>query len=134
MPEKSTIILKNDDLEVQATKGKGPGGQHRNKTSSMIRMRHKPTNLVVCIDGRDQHQNKKKALRILTARVEKLHQDRRQNEYNQGRKSQLDGCGRSNKIRTYNFIKHRIVDHRLGRKTTQIDEIMKGNLDLLLRN
>jgi len=130
--ENTNLVLKNNDLEINATRGKGPGGQHKNKTSSMIRAKHKPTGVVVCIDGRDQHQNKKKALRILTARVAEIDRQHKQNNHDNNRKEQLDGCGRSNKIRTYNFIKHRVVDHKLGKKTTRINDIMKGRLDLLL--
>lgn len=127
----SDVALDPDDLEIQATKGSGPGGQHRNKTSSMIRMRHKPTGFVVCIDGRDQHQNKKKALRILTARVNDKHRRQKEGDYSLARKSQLAGGGRSNKIRTYNFIRSRVVDHNLNSKTNRIDAVMKGHFDLL---
>jgi len=130
--EYTDIHLNPDDLEIQATKGSGPGGQHRNVTDSAIRVRHKPTKLTVFIDGRCQHQNKKKALKILTARVNAQQQEKSQSSYNAKRQSQLGGGGRSNKVRTYNFIKQqRVVDHRLNTKTKRVDDVMKGNFELL---
>jgi len=130
--EQSGFKLNNNEVDIEAARGSGPGGQHRNKTSSMIRAKHLPTGIVVCIDGRDQHQNKKRAIRILSSRVAELYQSQKQSAYDFNRKRQLDGGGRSNKIRTYNFVKNRVVDHRLNKKSTRIDEIMKGRLDLLL--
>ncbi len=130
--EHTNVKLNPDDLDIQATKGSGPGGQNKNKVSSMIRMKHKPTGIVVCIDGRDQIHNKKKALKILTARVNARDKEKSLSSYNAHRQSQLDGGGRSNKVRTYNFIKQRVVDHRLNKKTRRIDDVMKGRLELIL--
>jgi len=121
-----------NDLEIQATKGSGPGGQNKNKSKNMIRMKHIPTGFVACVDGRDYQQNRKKALRVLTARVNAKFADQKQSKYDRNRCNQLGGGGRSNKVRTYNFIKQRVVDHNLNAKTRQIDEIMKGRFELIL--
>jgi peptide chain release factor 1 len=124
--------LKKEDLHVEAVRGQGPGGQHRNMTSSAIRMVHQPTKLQVWIDGRSQSQNKQEALRILTARVHNHLKAQRDGAYNAHRKNQLGTGGRGGKTRTYNFIESRVTDHRLKKKTRQIKEVMKGRLDLIL--
>ncbi len=128
----TNISLNPNDLEIQATKGSGPGGQNKNKSKNMIRMRHIPTGFTACVDGRDYQQNRKMALRILTARVNDKFTNQKQSTYDQNRLSQLGNGGRSNKVRTYNFIKQRVVDHNLNAKTNQIYEIMKGHFELIL--
>lgn len=132
VPQETSFVLKPQELLIQTTKGTGPGGQHRNKTESAVRARHLPTGIEVFIDGRDQHQNKKKALKILASRVSDFYQQQKDREYNNVKKSQLGGGGRSNKVRTYNFTKSRVVDHVLNTKTTQIDRVMKGEFELIL--
>lgn len=124
--------LKREDLTVEAVRGQGPGGQHRNMTASAIRMVHNPTKLQVWIDGRSQKQNKQEALRILTARVHEHLRSQRDGAYNAHRKKQLGTGGRGGKTRTYNFIESRVTDHNLGHKTRRIKEVMKGRLDLVL--
>jgi peptide chain release factor 1 len=131
-PDNDPRPLPDDELEVKTQSGHGPGGQHQNKTASAVRMTHKPTGLQVFINGRDQHSNRREALRILTARVNEHLAEQRNEEYARLRKSQRDGGGRGNKVRTYNFIGGgRVVDHRLGVKTHKVSELMKGRFELL---
>ena len=80
-PERTLQPLPQGELEIQTTKGCGPGGQNRNKVESAVRARHKPTGLEVFIDGRDQGQNKALAIRILTARVNEMRHDQADKEY-----------------------------------------------------
>tara|TARA_Y100000034_G_scaffold72508_1_gene87406 strand:- start:938 stop:1633 length:696 start_codon:yes stop_codon:yes gene_type:complete len=129
--EKLNVVLKDSDLEISFVNAGGPGGQHQNKTASAVRMRHKPTGLKVFINGRDQHSNKREARRILAARVEQHIQKEADSEYNANRKDKLGDGGRSDKIRTYNFLKGRIVDHVTGKKTGNIKKFMKGDLEVL---
>jgi peptide chain release factor 1 len=131
-PDNGPRPLPDDELEVRTQPGHGPGGQHQNKTASAVRMTHRPTGLQVFINGRDQHSNRREALRILTARVNEHLAEQRNEEYARLRNQQRDGGGRGNKVRTYNFIGGgRIVDHRLGVKTYKVREVMKGRFDLL---
>jgi len=132
-PEHDLKPIPDSELEVKTQGGHGPGGQHQNNTDSAVRMTHKPTGLQVFINGRDQHSNRREAKRILTARVNELRQADEQESYNAKRKAQWGGGGRTGKIRTYNFIKSRVTDHRLNKKTRQIDKVMKGRFDLLLQ-
>lgn len=133
LPIKIDYVLNEKDLDVQATKGSGPGGQLRNKISSAIRMTHKPTGLKVFIcNERSQHQNRSTALNILSARVKQFYDEKQQSQYDRTRFNQIGNRSRSNKVRTYNFKENRVVDHNLGTKTSKINEIMNGNFDLIL--
>jgi peptide chain release factor 1 len=126
--------LNLSDVEIMTTKGTGPGGQHKNKTESAVRAKHLPTGITVFIDGRKQHQNKREALRILATRVNEHYKQSVDASYDKKRRQQLGGGGRSNKIRTYNFIKDRAVDHRLNIKCKRVEEIIyRGRFDLLLK-
>lgn len=132
-PENVVESLREQDLEITCQTGKQKaGGQNVNKVASAVRMKHKPTGISVFINGRDQGQNKKEALRILTARVNQMKRDKELNAYYNDRKQKLGNGGRGDKCRTYNFIESRVVDHRLGRKTYNIKEVMKGNFKLIL--
>ena len=84
------------------------------------------------INGRDQHANRREALRILTAKVNRLAAVAADREYSDLRRSQHGDGKRGDKVRTYNFIGGgRIVDHRLGVKTHKVREVMKGRFELL---
>lgn len=132
LPDESKIkSLPANEVELSFSMGQGPGGQHKQRTMSRARAVHKPTGLVVTIDGRDQHHNRRMALRILAARVNEREQEKRAASYGANRKAQWGGGGRGDKVRTYNFLESRAVDHRLGTKTSQVKEVMKGRFELL---
>ncbi len=125
--------LNMSEVEVQTQRGSGPGGQHRNKTDSAVRMRHKPTGITVFIDGRDQSQNKRKAFEILSMRVNTHYYEQARSAYSAEKKDQIGNGDRTGRIRTYNFKNNFIYDHRTGIKTSNVKEIMKGRLDLLYK-
>jgi len=131
-PERLEQPLPETDLQIKFQCGHGPGGQHQNKTASAVRMTHKPTGLQVFITGRDQHANRREALRILTARVRQAENEAQEAAYGQARRQQLGSGKRGAKVRTWNFIASRLVDHRLGRKTNRIEDVVRGKLDLFL--
>jgi peptide chain release factor 1 len=133
LPEKEYPPLKSEDLDIKFQTGRQKaGGQNANKVASAVRMTHKPTGYQVFINGRDQGQNKKEALRILTAKVHDQLYVAQDREFKNLRKQQIDGGGRGNKVRTYNYLEGRVVDHKLNTKTSQVKRVIeKGEFDLL---
>lgn len=134
VPVSDNIASKLNLNEVQITtkRGSGPGGQHRNKTESCVVARHVPTGLTATIDGRDQHANKRLALRVLAARVQELGSGIVQQQAADAKRQQVGSGGRGDKIRTYNFIDCRAVDHRTGVKTGRVDDVIgRGKFELL---
>lgn len=125
-------LLPEAELDWKAQRGSGPGGQHRNKTDSAVRMTHRPTGLTVFIDGRSQHQNYDTARRILSVKAAELRDAATQAGYDSHRRRQWTGASRGTKVRTYNFIDSRVVDHRTGAKTTRVADVMRGRLELVL--
>lgn len=130
-PERLLKLLPENELEIVTQTGHGKGGQHQNKTASAVRMLHKPTGLRVFINGRDQHANRREALRILSARVNEHRNSQNRNAYSNDRKLQLGDGNRGGKIRTYNFINSLVTDHRTGKKTRNIEGVMRGKFELL---
>ena len=132
LPEVQDVEVQIDpnDLEVSFMRSSGPGGQHVNKTSSCVRIVHKPTGITVrCQDEKSQQVNRKKAMKILLARLYE-HQQRAQHEKRDAmRRSQVGSGDRNERIRTYNFPQDRITDHRIGLDVFGIENVLMGNCD-----
>jgi peptide chain release factor 1 len=136
LPERESIDgvdIQTSDLKIDTFRASGAGGQHVNTTDSAIRITHLPSGLVVeCQDERSQHKNKARALSLLSARLlekEKAEQAREQAE---SRKLQGGSGDRSQRIRTYNFPQGRVTDHRIGLTLYKLEELMGGNLDMII--
>ena len=127
------VDINPNDLEIDTFRSSGAGGQHINKTSSAIRITHKPTGMVVeCQDERSQYKNKDKAMKVLKSRLLKMEQDKQNEAIAGDRRSQVGSGDRSEKIRTYNYPQSRVTDHRIGLTLYKLDEIMNGDLDEII--
>ena len=127
------VRLNPADIEMQVFRSSGAGGQHVNKTSSAVRLIHKPTGTVVeCQQERSQFQNRDKAMRILASRLYEAEQEKISSEYTAQRRSQVGSGMRNERIRTYNFPQGRVTDHRIGLTLYKIDSVMDGGLDELI--
>jgi peptide chain release factor 1 len=103
-----------------------------NKTESAVRITHIPTGIVaICQDGRSQHKNKASALRMLTARVLDLEEQKRHAERSAERKSQVGSGDRNARIRTYNWPQNRVTDHRLEQNYS-LEQVLAGKLGPLV--
>ena len=135
LPEMETadVQLNPADIEMQVFRSSGAGGQHVNKTSSAVRLIHKPTGTVVeCQQERSQFQNRDKAMRILASRLYEAEQEKISSEYTAQRRSQVGSGMRNERIRTYNFPQGRVTDHRIGLTLYNIAQVLEGGLDVFI--
>lgn len=127
------IEINENELRIDTFRASGSGGQHVNTTDSAIRITHIPSGLVVsCQDEKSQHKNKAKALKVLKARLYDLEIRKQQDDMSSQRRNMIRSGDRSEKIRTYNFPQSRVTDHRINLTLYRLDEVMNGDLDLLI--
>ncbi len=135
LPEVDEVAVDIDpaDIEMQVFRSSGAGGQHVNKTSSAVRLIHKPTGMVVeCQQERSQFQNRDKAMMMLRSRLYQQAKDAQDAAVTQERRSQVGMGMRNERIRTYNFPQGRLTDHRIGLTLYRLDDVMNGDLDEII--
>jgi peptide chain release factor 1 len=129
------IDINPKELRIDTFRASGAGGQHVNKTDSAIRITHIPTGIVIsCQDEKSQHKNKDKAMKVLKSRLYEYEKDKQQDNIASNRKSQVGSGDRSEKIRTYNFPQNRVTDHRITGRNFNIETILDGNLDEMIKS
>lgn len=115
-PRHAELTIRPDDVDVETMRGSGAGGQHRNKTDSAVRARHRPTGIEVrCESERSQHRNRELAMRVLAARVAELSRSAVQGERSADRRRQVGSGMRGDKRRTIRVQDGQVNDHVDGR-------------------
>lgn len=127
------IVINPADLKIDTYRASGAGGQHVNKTESAIRITHLPSGIIVeCQDERSQHKNRARAMSILKAKLLSEQQAKQQREIAENRRNLVGTGDRSERIRTYNFPQGRITDHRINLTLYKLEEVLEGNLSLII--
>ena len=128
------VDLDEKDIKVDTYRAGGAGGQHVNKTDSAVRMTHMPTGLVVqCQNERSQHANKARALKMLRAKLYDYELAKREAKAAEDAKNRLK-IEWGSQIRSYVLFPYQQVnDHRTDLKTSDVDGVLDGDLDELIR-
>lgn len=120
-------LLKPDEVRVDTMRSSGKGGQHANTTDSAVRAVHLPSGLTVAVrSGRSQHRNKAAAFAELSRRIREQEESSKNRMVSSERRGQVGGGDRSEKIRTYNFTRGVVSDHRSGVKINDVAAVMRG--------
>ncbi len=120
------IVINDADLRIDTYRSSGAGGQHVNKTDSAVRITHLPTGVVVTSSEKSQHENRRKAMANLKARLYDMQRQALDDARSDARKSQVGSGDRSERIRTYNFPQGRVTDHRINLTLYNLAKVMEG--------
>jgi len=133
-PKTTEINIRPDEIKIDYFRSSGPGGQNVNKRETAVRITHLSTGIVVSSQTeRNQLLNKENALAILLAKLLEKKQEEELSKLGGERKEQIGSAMRAEKIRTYNFPQDRITDHRIKKKWHNIEDIMEGKMDKMIK-
>lgn len=135
IPEVEEVEVKLDmnEIRIDVMRASGAGGQSVNRTESAVRLLHIPTGIIVhCQEGKSQTTNKEKAFKVLYSKLQMLEDEKARKNASDARLEQIGTGDRSERIRTYNFPQTRVTDHRIGLTTHALNEIMAGDISILV--
>ena len=130
LPGDVVVEIRPEDFEMQVFRSSGAGGQHINKTSSAVRLIHKPTGIVVnCQTQRSQLQNREYAMEMMKAKLYQIALQQHKDKIDDIKGVQNE-IAWGHQIRSYVFMPYTMVkDHRTNYETGNVDAVMDGDLD-----
>lgn len=134
LPEihEKAISIRDEDLIWEFMRASGAGGQSVNKTSSAVRLTHKPSGIVVVSrQERKQAQNRQIALELLRSQLWEIEEEKRLEQIGEAR-SVIGRNMRAEKIRTYNYPQNRVTDHRINHSWYALETIIEGDLEKVI--
>ncbi len=133
--EEVDVTIEANDLRIDVYRSSGPGGQSVNTTDSAVRITHLPTGVTVSMQNeKSQLQNREAGMRVLRARLLALALAEQAEKDSAVRGAQIRTVDRSEKVRTYNFPDNRVADHRTGYKANNLDKVLDGDLDAVIKS
>lgn len=128
----SSVVIKDEELSFDTFRSSGPGGQNVNKRETAVRVTHIPTGVTASSQaGRMQGENKKVAIELLRAKLEKIHEEEEEKR-RQEIKGDTPARSWGTQIRNYVLHPYKLVKNlKTGKETSNVEEVLDGNIDLI---